>query len=231
MFFFVVVLLSIQEAEKFQVIYLLQIVFGTICIFQGISYFKQQGADSDKAYRHVGLGNDTLNSSGLNSTVGDVPMDFLSKKPRCFKSFNIENATDIKSNWVSGTEFLSKCLSCACGNKLLNVYASLDGGINLAPILLECAICEVKEEIFNPEVHGWDGENGGHCSMVGKSEPRLVNSLPSKIVAEYSYQGLENYEELIQDGIHNPEDYFDVFSIYTCDEDGKLTEVVSYECA
>lgn len=228
MLFFVMVFLSIQETRQFQAIYILQIVFGAICIFQGLSYFKQQSAGLEKASCHVGLGNDTLSP---NFTIEDESMDFLSKKPRCFKGFNIEDATDIKSNWVSGAEFSSKYVSCACGNALLNIYASHNGNMNLAPILLECEICQEKEEIFNPEVHGWDGENGDNCSLVGESEPALFNAAPSKIVVEYSYQGLENYEELIQDGIQNPEDYFDVFSIYTCDEDGNLKEVVSYECA
>lgn len=229
--FFAMVFLNIQETQKFQVVYLLQIAFGAICILQGLSYFKQQSNDSEKGCRHVSLDNDAENLSCLNSTIRDELMDFLSKKPRCFSDFNIEDATDVKSNWVSGVEFSSKYVSCPCGNSLLNIYASQNEGITLAPILLECENCQLKEEIFNPEVHGWNGENGDNCSMIGKFEPRLVNSLPSKIVAEYSYQALENYEELIQNGIQNPEDYFDVFSIYTCDEDGNLKEVVSYECA
>lgn len=156
---------------------------------------------------------------------------FLSKKPSCLKGFRIQEISDVKSNWVTGPEFKCKLVKCQCGNSELKIYASYENGMHLAPIILECTNCDTKEVIFNPEIHGWDGQNGDDCSMVGTGEPELFVEDPTKVVIEYSYQGLENYEELIEDGIGNPEDYFDVFSVYICNDKGELKEVVSYECA
>lgn len=161
----------------------------------------------------------------------DVYKKFINRKPACFKSFNLLEAKDVKSNWASAPEFISRYVACACGNTLLNVYASYGNKMHLAPVELECPTCMNRTEIFNPTKHGWDGENGDCCSLVGESEPKLFNRTPGKVVVEYSYQGEENYEELINDGIKNPEDYFDVFALYAVSEKGKLDEVISYECA
>ncbi len=158
-------------------------------------------------------------------------LNFYNKKPGCFKSFNLVDAQDVKTGWVTGSEFLSKYVICKCGNGALNIYASFGNDMNLAPLVVECPICGVKEEIFNPEIHGWDGENGDNCSSVGESEPKLLPVSPTRLVTEYSYQGAENYEDLIEEGVVNPEDYFDTFALYSVSDSGKLSEVVSYECA
>lgn len=157
--------------------------------------------------------------------------EFINRKPACFKSFNLVDAKDVKSNWVTGPEFVSKYIACACGNILLNIYASYGNKMYLAPIELECPQCMNRAEIFNPTEHGWDGENGDCCSLVGETEPKLFNKSPIRVLVEYSYQGVENYEELINDGINNPEDYFDVFALYAVSDNGKPDEVISYECA
>lgn len=160
-----------------------------------------------------------------------VYSNFIHRKPACFGSFDLLDAKEVKSNWPQGPEFITKFVACECGETLLNVYASFENEMHLAPIELECPKCKTRSEVFNPEKHGWDGQNGDSCSLVGESEPKLFNQSPTKVVVEFSYQGEENYEELMNDGIENPEDYFDVFSLYTASEKGKLDEVVSYECA
>lgn len=161
----------------------------------------------------------------------DIYSKFINRKPACFKSFSLLDAKGVKSDWPSSPEYISKLVACECGETLLDIYASFGNEMHLAPIELECPKCKNKSEIFNPTKHGWDGENGDCCSLIGESEPKLFNKSPTKVVVEFSYQGEENYEELINDGIKNPEDYFDVFALYTVSENGKLDEVVSYECA
>jgi hypothetical protein len=167
----------------------------------------------------------------MNKDMSIVYETFIRRKPKCFKSFELENSVGIESDWVSSPEFLSKFVKCSCGNKELNIYSSSNGELFLAPVLLECPKCNIKEEIFTPEKHGWNGEHGDNDSIIGDADPVLRNSAPTRIVAEYSYQGEENYEDLIEDGIMNPENYFDMFAIYTVTENGQLNKIVSYECA
>ncbi len=48
----------------------------------------------------------------------------------------------------------------------------------------------------------------------------------------YSYQGAENYEDLVDEGVDNPEDFFDTFTVLVENADTNgLVEVVSSECA
>ena len=157
---------------------------------------------------------------------------FIRKQPKCLSNFNIVDIpTDIKDDWAQGPEFLSKLIKCKCGEEALNVYASSNEEMLLAPIYLECPKCSAKHLIFDPGIHGWDGEIGENASMIGESEPQLVNTTPQRVIVDYSYQGPENYAELIADGIKNPEDYFDVFVVSTANDSGELKEVVSYECS
>ena len=111
------------------------------------------------------------------------------------------------------------------------MYASSNNERLLAPIYLECPICLTKSLIFNPAIHGWDGENGDNASLVGKNEPQKINDSPRRVIVDYSFQDPESYAELMDDGIENPEDYFDVFIVNTVNTAGELEEVVSYECA
>lgn len=167
-----------------------------------------------------------------NSEVENILNKFIHKKPKCLNNFDIEDtAPDIKNNWVQGPEFLSKLIKCKCGEKDLSVYASSNKEMLLAPIYVECPKCFSKYLIFDPTIHGWDGEIGENASIVGETEPQLVNITPRKVIIDYSYQGPDNYTELMEDGIKNPEDYFDVFIVSTVNDLGKLEEVVSYECS
>lgn len=163
--------------------------------------------------------------------MSDIYDEFIGKKPRCFGIFTLIDATNAQSDWAVSKEFLSKQILCSCGNPMLHVFASHNGKMHLAPIILACPVCEKREEIFSPDKHGWDGMNGDNCAKIGSLEPQLINATASKIVVEYSYQGIENYEDLIEDEIENPEDYFDVFNLFTMDETGNLEEIVCYECA
>lgn len=157
--------------------------------------------------------------------------EFYDKKPSCFQSFNLIDALGTSSGWVTGPEFKSMFVVCSCGNELLNAYTSEGDGMNLAPLIIECPVCLIKAEVFNPEVHGWDGMIGYHCSMTGDSTPSLKTKSPSKLVVEYSYQGAENYDELLEDGVEDPENYFDTFSAFIASNNGSLSTLITYECA
>lgn len=157
---------------------------------------------------------------------------FKDEKPRCLEGFDIEDCPgEVANSWLQGPEFLSKLVKCKCGESELYVYASSNDEMLLAPIYLECPKCLTKDLIFDPTIHGWDGENGDSASLVGGKEPKKINSTPRRIIVNYSFQGEENYADLMDDGIKNPQDYFDVFIINTLNVSGELEEVVSYECA
>ena len=56
-------------------------------------------------------------------------------------------------------------------------------------------------------------------------------SSPGTVIVVYSYQGIENYEDLIEGGAANPENFFDTFAVYFAEQGGAHREIVSYECA
>ena len=79
-------------------------------------------------------------------------------------------------------------------------------------ILLRCTLnaltkCRVRKLLFDPRIHGYDGENDGCASITGEGEPIEFSKDVGTVIVNYSYQGLENYEELISDGVKNPQDY------------------------
>lgn len=103
-------------------------------------------------------------------------------------------------------------------------------------ILLRCTLnaltkCRVRKLLFDPRIHGYDGENDGCASITGEGEPIEFSKDVGTVIVNYSYQGIENYEELISDGVKNPQDYFDTFTAYFARKGGRPIDVVSYECA
>jgi len=57
----------------------------------------------------------------------------------------------------------------------------------------------IENLIFDPTLHGWNGELADNASLVGDQEPGKVNMSPRRVIISYSYQGIENYAELSQD--------------------------------
>lgn len=168
-----------------------------------------------------------------------------SKKPRILSNFDASECS-YESIGLKNTDesFCLKSVRCKCGNDHLNVIATVAKEtkkslfktkeiINyLAPLHLECPKCKSVNLIFDPEQHGWDGENGDCASITGEDGEELFNQSPAKVYVEISYQGEENYEDLAEDGISNIEDYFDTFNLYIIAKDAtNIEEVVAYECA
>lgn len=154
--------------------------------------------------------------------------DFLEKKPRCFGDFEL---VDPEIGDKSADYFVRKFVVCKCGSDILSIHSSYGSGMYLAPILLECPQCTHKALVFDPEMHGWDGENGDNCSMVGSAEPSRWPESPSRVMVEFSFQGIENYQDLQDAGVENVEDYFDTFNLYAIDPDGNIAQSIDYECA
>jgi len=155
-----------------------------------------------------------------------INTEFKHRKPRCFGAFNLVSKALAEEN-----PFIYCLVQCKCKNDHLHILAHRTNDELIAPITLVCPECDHSEMVFNPEVHGWDGQNGDNCSIVGDGDPQLLNEKPLKIETYRSYQGSENYEDLAEDGIVNLEDYFDTFGLYGLDQKGNIVIAIDYECA
>ena len=164
--------------------------------------------------------------------------------PRFLTPFNArEYHGKLPTSWNVGEAFVSKEIFCKCGNEnffLLTYELREKKGIfrkkavitKYAPVYLHCSKCGLNGELFNPEMHGWNGEFGDSPPELTKNGAVLFSENAGEIVVNYSYQGVENYQEMIDDpDISNPEDYFDTFTIYFRENNGELLEVTSCECA
>jgi len=167
--------------------------------------------------------------------------NFFNKFPKCLSKFKLKKAEDnIASSWNSGLDFITQKIHCECDNDSFLLKTSntiTTTGFfkkkkqveHLAPVFVSCSKCQNEKLLFDPKIHGWDGEQGASTSRVGENPPELFGTAPGNVYVIYSYQNGENYQDLIDDGCTNPEDFFDTFTIYFRSD--SLIEVVSYECA
>ncbi len=167
------------------------------------------------------------------------------KTPRFLLEYTadiIHNST-IPNNWNQGVSFVTKKLKCSCGSsdfKLLTTPLIEIKGFfkkkkvitHLAPIHSECTDCNKSTLLLNPITHGWSGEFNDSASMIGSGNPQLYSVSKGSILVNYSYQNEENYEELLEEKIEMPEDYFDTVTVYFKPKySNTIEEVVSYEGA
>jgi hypothetical protein len=152
--------------------------------------------------------------------------------PRFLANFMVQDGVGLARGRYSRPDFVVKQVACACGSENVELLASrTNDGKCLAPIYLRCLECSSRQLLFDPAIHGWDGEGGNSASRVGEGEPTAVAPSPGTVFVVYSYQGIENYEDLIEGGAANPENFFDTFAVYFVEQGGTRTQVVSYECA
>ena len=166
-----------------------------------------------------------------------------SKKLSCLSHFELTPFHEVlPTSWNTGDSFITNKISCLCGSVegrlLVNQVKETKGVFkkkitcqNTSPIYFECSRCNSKELLFSSHIHGWNGEmEKGLMPDVGSVV--YVSDKVGNVIVNYSYQGIENYEELIEDKeISNPQDYFDTFSVYFKDSSGLIVEVITDECA
>ena len=112
--------------------------------------------------------------------------ELKSKTPRCLSGFVASNPRkEILSKISNEEEFVIKKISCSCGNENLNIITTeqLDKNSNnkeehhhYAPIYLNCPSCSLEKLLFNPQKHGWDGENGDSIENIGKGNKIIFNN-------------------------------------------------------
>ena len=158
-----------------------------------------------------------------------------SQLPSCFSDFVLK---DLNSKLLRNDElFTYKAIHCKCGHENFSVFGHLQIEIKgffrkresktiIPPIYLECESCNLHQLIFNPEKHGWDGVNGDNATIVGSGTPEFIG-LNGKIAVMYSYQGLDNYEDVPLELGRN---MFDTFGLYIYYQD-KIESILDCECA
>ena len=163
--------------------------------------------------------------------------------PSSLKTFvAVDTAVELPAR-NAGPEFVTKEIRCGCGCAefyMRSVARTESKGLfkkrhvtrHDPPFYLCCAGCRRIALLFDPAIHGWNGQMpGASASEIDEGSLSLTPD-EGNVVVNYSYQSSDNYEELAEEGIENAEDYFDTFTIYFRPiGQGDLREVGSYECA
>jgi hypothetical protein len=176
--------------------------------------------------------------------VVDVVEQLKARTPKGLQNFraSIDNVA-LPDTWSAGLLFVTKAIRCTCGAidlQLKTLQRTETKGLfkkrvvvtHAAPIHLSCPACSRSALLFDPAIHGWNGqEPGSSPSPVDEASLTLAPER-GNVFVNYSYQSPEEYAELVAEGVGNAEDYFDTFTVYfrPAGEQG-LVQVASYECA
>lgn len=101
---------------------------------------------------------------------------------------------------------------------------------DLPPVSLLCKNCGCLKVLFDPQKDGYDGELGYADYLTESDELVELTSEYGLIAVTYTFQGLDNYEELYWEGVERLYDYFDTFSVFYILGD-KTECIIDCECA
>lgn len=175
----------------------------------------------------------------------DIITSIKLKTPTLLKSFKLEIVPNalLPSTWNQGDNFVTQKLSCACSNQQLQVLTCQNKQTKgffrkkevieyLAPVNIHCTSCNTTSLLFNPNIHGWNGQLDEQTTETDLQVTQLYTDDLGEVMVNYSYQNAENYQDLLDDNIANPQDYFDTITIYfKSAKDTSIREIFSYECA
>ncbi len=179
-------------------------------------------------------------------SAGEQGKDVLEKltatPPTLLADFRVVGEVPSPETWNWGREFVTRQIACACGSPALRVatrqsaaapgVGKQEAVTRLPPVYLSCPRCGRRALLFDAALHGWNGQvaPGGRAAEARGLVP--FRESVGEVLVTCSYQGIENYQELFEDGISDPQDYFDTFTVYYR-EPGQagFESVVSCECA
>jgi hypothetical protein len=132
-------------------------------------------------------------------------------------------------------------VGCLCGERAtypLGYHAKSEGSrltaIFISPLAIECPVCERVSEILDTREHGFEGEQGCDCNMLGEG-PRsrfpcpTCGVVPMVVIPGFSYQG-DDFDPEAWGG--RPQDYFGAYWLYgQCSQCGGVVEIAGFECA
>jgi hypothetical protein len=166
-----------------------------------------------------------LLSAKLWACMADLIRSLLDSKPTCLSKFNTKKMDlDLPGRLKSSPEFISQSLTCLCGNELLSLEASetreLKGVCTkhevssvVPPIYVSCKMCKRYSLLFDPFIYGWKGEKGQYIESEEVYKIFRCTDQPGKVFVNYSYQNMDDYQTLLDEGIKKPQDYFDTFTV------------------
>jgi len=171
------------------------------------------------------------------------------KPARCLSAFGKKTSGDAVQEGNVRDQLVKFQLECNCGAAIFKVhgfplpgrtYPSEDS--IAGPISLECHVCKRINQVFNPEVHGYNGELDSLHGMesagkIDSAEPlvfqcskceEMKQSIAVSLIYSIPDEEMDGDVELAQ----RPQDFFTTFSLYgrcmTCEY---VSMVTDYECA
>jgi len=152
--------------------------------------------------------------------------------PHIAAKFRVLETLDSPKLWNRGASFVTVMLGCKCGSPTLKVKTVRPSAAAVPPAYLTCCHCGMSELLFDEGLHGWNGEMEKEAANVAQSDLVAYSADEGAVLITYSYQNVENYDDLIAEGVKNPEDYFDTFTVYfRQDGASNFASVLSCECA
>jgi hypothetical protein len=130
-------------------------------------------------------------------------------------------------------------VGCPCGERVIYPLGHVARSeapetvdLFLSPLAIECPACGLVIEILHTKQHGWDGEQGCDCNMVGKGARSRFpcpncGEAPMAVMPGFSYQGDDP-----RTWGGRPQDYFGAYSLYgQCGKCGLVVCITGFECA
>jgi len=166
-----------------------------------------------------------------------------SRIPSLLRNFDATRISLHKyEKWNGGDSFVSREIYCNCGSndfflkcrrikKITGLIFKKEITENKSPIYAICNECKSTNLVFDELRHGWNAANTNNQALSVTDSLESIFDKPVSLVVNYSYQSIENYEDLIESGCKNPEDYFDTFTIYAIEGGSKSICIASFECA
>ena len=149
----------------------------------------------------------TALANGAEHDMGVIDQ-LKTRVPSSLKTFvAVDAAVELPARWNTGPEFVTKEIRCGCGCAefyMRSVARTESRGLFKKrhvthydpPFYLSCAGCRRMALLFDPAIHGWDGQMpGASASEIDEGSLSLTPDRGT-VVVNYSYQGSDNYEEL-----------------------------------
>ena len=154
--------------------------------------------------------------------------------PRCLGGHAVRAPEALRehlaSQFGSSTTIVSPV--CSCGEGALEVTAASGFG----PVRVTCPACRARRVIFDPTIHGYDGELGINREMsVDADQPFACPSCAARVfdvAACFQYSG---EDEILEDASAPPVAREDLFGwaafAVRCHGCGHIADVADIECA
>ena len=167
----------------------------------------------------------------------------LQKIPDCLTQFEITASNWSQPEAQGGALSIERSIRCPCGNENLVLQAAqrkeLRGVCSKSeiirfkpPVYVICPACSRTTLLFDPEIHGWNGESGLVRGVESTFTLAKCIPQPGRVRVVITYKDFSVYGQLLEKGVVNIQDYFDSFTLcYFNSADGNFIQVISHSCA